>query len=673
MEPTQEADFPSGAVLDDRLARERELDALRIQAAAVAAQQAALTEEETRFEQRRAALDQQEKQLAAHLEEKRRQLLQLQDQVRKARAELHQQKKVHEQRLGAVASDLARERRELTDAQRQAKRERNRLIDLRRHLKHRWHRHWMAERQTLRRSEQAVADARHKLEKESERLRQDKEAFIQERLRFNGDSELSRRQLQDLRAELRQEQKQWREHQAQMQAEMHARALAASQRDTELAEAVSDLDTEKRHWQGTRLHLEREAEGLESRIRNHRRKLLDLEQEIKRLEGVVQARLEEGANDAAAAAVPGVALVIETVPSSNVPAIASVLSLPVECERHEQSVEAESELQDRLATLEQLAGDIADQRLHLAEQWQHLLRARHHWQEEHEAAAAGLETLALRLQEQERGQAGRERGLVVGETSLRQRLAEVTQLRHSLESCQGRLRSRVATWEGERDRLLVDIRAREQLAERRQQSVAAMRARWNKRRRVELERVQTALTAADGLHKDYAVLRDEYFQRQAALEHKERGLAEQALALEQFRLECTGQSEDSPAAEKHLERLRRRWAGLSAAAERTVARERQAIEAEAGRADDHYQQGQKLAREMAALEAKQAEDQTTFEHEQALAEDRYEQMRQDLQSMQAQRDRYERQVAELRDEIDRVARVLLGEDEPATIPLGQAA
>src|SRR5947209_6107387 len=65
-----------------------EQDALRIQAAAVAAQQAGLTEEEGRLDQGRVALQRQEEQLATHLEEKPGQLLELRNQVRAARVAL---------------------------------------------------------------------------------------------------------------------------------------------------------------------------------------------------------------------------------------------------------------------------------------------------------------------------------------------------------------------------------------------------------------------------------------------------------------------------------------------------------------------------------------------------------------------------------------------------------
>ena len=96
-------------------------DALRIQAAAVAAQQAALTEEELRLQQRRLALEKQEAQLAAHLDDRRRRLLELQNKIHTDRAELidglHQEKE-----------DVIKERR--------------RLEELRQRQKQRWREHW---------------------------------------------------------------------------------------------------------------------------------------------------------------------------------------------------------------------------------------------------------------------------------------------------------------------------------------------------------------------------------------------------------------------------------------------------------------------------------------------------------------------------------------------------
>src|SRR5262249_20734934 len=64
------AEVPSA----DVLGADQAVEALRVQAAAVAAQQAALFDEESRLEQRGTALSRQEEQLASHLEQRQREL-----------------------------------------------------------------------------------------------------------------------------------------------------------------------------------------------------------------------------------------------------------------------------------------------------------------------------------------------------------------------------------------------------------------------------------------------------------------------------------------------------------------------------------------------------------------------------------------------------------------------
>ena len=84
--------------------------AVRIQAAAVAAQQSALNEEEMRLEQRRIALDKQEEQLAVHLEERRGRLLQIQEQTRQERETLQAARVAAEEEQAVRAKELQTER-----------------------------------------------------------------------------------------------------------------------------------------------------------------------------------------------------------------------------------------------------------------------------------------------------------------------------------------------------------------------------------------------------------------------------------------------------------------------------------------------------------------------------------------------------------------------------------
>src|SRR5437870_10724395 len=102
--------------------------------------------------------------------------------------------------------DLAQSRRELADGQKHLQAERQRLFDLRKRLKRRFHRHWVGERTAMRLREAEVAKQKRGLEVEGERLQQEKAGLIQLRLRFNAESELSRRTLQVDWQQLRQQQ-----------------------------------------------------------------------------------------------------------------------------------------------------------------------------------------------------------------------------------------------------------------------------------------------------------------------------------------------------------------------------------------------------------------------------------------------------------------------------------
>src|SRR5262249_34251506 len=151
-------------------------------------------------------------------------------------------------------------------------------------LKQRWHRHWMAERQVLRQQEEALAAERRHLEKENERIQQEKDALVQARLRCNGETELARRQLQDGRETLQREQAQWQQQYVCALAELAESERALAQREAALADGERLLEDEKYRWEKGLGLLKRETEGLEARIRNQRRKVVELRQEINLLE-----------------------------------------------------------------------------------------------------------------------------------------------------------------------------------------------------------------------------------------------------------------------------------------------------------------------------------------------------------------------------------------------------
>src|SRR5579884_1149030 len=212
-----------------------ERDALRIQAAAVAAQQAELAEQEAQLRQRRKALERQKEE---------------------------------------VRTALNRERETVQKELQQAGKERRRLIELRKRLKKRWHKHWHAHEAALQRREQDVKEKHAHFEREAEKLQRERVQLMQAQLRFNGEVELERRQLQDEWEQLGLAQQQWETCLNQEQAERSQRLRELDRRKEELAATEQKLSEQRRAAEQLHLQLRKEAEGLEARICNQRLKLL---------------------------------------------------------------------------------------------------------------------------------------------------------------------------------------------------------------------------------------------------------------------------------------------------------------------------------------------------------------------------------------------------------------
>jgi hypothetical protein len=637
----------------------RAKEALRIQVAAVAAQQAALGEEEGRLEERRANLEQQEAQLAAHLEEKHQKLVALHAQVQAARAALKRDRAAYERHVEKVTGDLSVAERDLLERRQQAEAERRRALSLQRRLKERYRRQTQDERAALRQRQRELDVLAQELEKAGERLHQEKAGLAQVCLRFNGEVELRRRQMQDGWDRLRAGEQAGREQRARDDAELDAWQADLERREAEVDEARQALHREREHWQGTRLGLEKEAAGLENRARNQRRKVLEQEQEIQRLEGVLrvlrrQVNPKEGA---AAGAAGGTALI----PAGPAPAPAA-------------PAEAEGGSGRHLAVLEELAGELADQRLQLAEQWGELARAREAWQQEHRVTAAELKALAAGLQEKGLAFLAREKELDEADVAIRRRHGEAAQLRQHLVGWEARLRARELAWEAERDRLLTDLRGREGLAEHNLAALVELRQRWARRRRRELQAVQAERAACEKVRQQYVALRDERRRKSRELEEERSQLGARAVALEEYRKKCLSRAPDQAAAERRIDRLRRRWLAENAAAVRAVQREREALQLEATQIEaghaDLEQRADRFGKEHTTL----AERQAGWEERQAQLEAEQARLRGEVEGLQAQRARSVQEAEALRNEVERIARQLLEEPEdPPARALGQAA
>jgi len=119
------------------------------------------------------------------------------------------------------------------------------------------------------------------------------------------------------------------------------------------------------------------------------------------------------------------------------------------------------------------------------------------------------------------------------------------------------------------------------------------------------------------------------------------------------------------AAEKKIAKLRRQLAALHAEAERRLAERRHGLEVEADRlrAQGHHlnQRAEAAVERESALSIRQTE----WEHHQAVAQREQERQQQELFRLRRQGDITARQRDELKDELDRLIRLLLEDSEPS--------
>jgi pSer/pThr/pTyr-binding forkhead associated (FHA) protein len=619
-----ESDEPSATE-----ARQSERDALRIQAAAVAAQQASLAEEEGQLQQHRKALQRQKEQLAAHLDERRQQLLQLREQARQDRAALKAETEAARLQNEDVRAALSKERESVQKELQQAGKERRRFIELRKRLKKRWRKHWQIHEAALQRRAQELTAEHAKIERVAQSLQGERVQLMQAQLRFNGEVELGRRQLQDEWQQLGLAQQQWEACLNQEQSERAARLRELDRRAAGLAATEQILREHRRRADQLQLSLRKEAEGLDARIRNQRLKLLEQDQQISA--AVSQRAGSVGDGDTSVADASGSA---RRRPEPDVPRV-----------------------------LARLAGDLADQRRHLLEQWQCLLELHHAWEPERSAILAHFETAARELAFHEQRIAVREQTVADGEADLRRRQQGLFEIRCALEAWQARLTARETFLDNERVMLLADVRAREETAEAQVQRLEEMRQRRTRRRSQEIEELRVARAQHEQMRRDYALLWQECQDRRAALIQEHREFAAKALALEQFRQELLGRAEDTPGADKQLERLRRRNLARIQAEERELKRERAALMAETERLDRRAEQ---LIDREQTLDAghedwmKQVAD---WEDRQAAFAELEQHRQQELRHWQLLHEQDERQLIELREEVERIARLLLEEGE----------
>ena len=526
-------------------------DALRIQTAAVAAQQIALDEEEARLRERRQALQQQEEQLAAHLAEKQRQIQLWSDYTKSERDTLRKQKADHEKQVAEVEQELTRTRQQLHQQQQKVAEEKQRIDKVYQRLRQRWHKQWGAEKEKVHSEGQRLQTKAEAIE-EAHRQLEVKAAILREEIaRFKSEREAGLHELDEGRLSLENAQQTWRRRRTRERLAIKAKLREIEEANAQLQEARQLLMDDKDAWRRQQRNFETELQNLNRRIIHQRSRVQKHEDEIARLDRLMRERRNE----------------IARLPQDDSDPLASAANAP------DPGLSAEHAA--RIAEIEQLNGELADQRVHLLEQYHRLIQVQESWNAQREQAAGQLEELAQRLIEQEQQLAERDEQAIAAEEKLRERHEEIEVMRQEIQVWRAQMRARDKASADEHGRLLLAVREKESLLQQEIDSLAKLRQRWKDRRQEELEQVQATRGLLEQQQKEVAALRSELYAKLQEIEEQKRIITEKALALEQYKQQTLGRTKD-PIAEKRVERLRRRWLAVNAALIRNAKTEHEA-------------------------------------------------------------------------------------------------
>src|SRR5262249_36754314 len=158
--------------------------------------------------------------------------------------------------------------------------ERRRFVELRKRLKKRWRKHWHAHEADLRRREGELEAGRAQLQHAEEKLQREQVRLTQARLRHSGEVELEHRKMQDEWQQLGLAQQQWEACLNHEQSERALRLCDLERRAATLTAMERGVAEQRQLLEQLQLKLRKEADGLESRIRNQRLKLIEQEKRL---------------------------------------------------------------------------------------------------------------------------------------------------------------------------------------------------------------------------------------------------------------------------------------------------------------------------------------------------------------------------------------------------------
>ena len=369
-------------------------------------------------------------------------------------------------------------------------------------------------------------------------MREREEAFAGEVLRINTERELGVRSLREGRDSLNKEKDAWRRRRSQEYLALKSRARELDAKHIKVQQVRDLLAQEKFAWEKQHEGLKKELHGLDTRIVHQRLRVQEQQEELARLDAALRQRTAQIAQ-----------------PLENGASAGNDVPEAPEIENH-------GEVSRLSSNLDRLAGELADQRAHLIEQYQYLSEIHNAWQQQRDNAATELEILGKRLMDEEQALAERERNASNMEEQIQERTHEIDAIRQELQVWRDQLQVRDHAFAQQHQKETMLLRQHQVLLQEQLASLATLRQRWNLRRQNEIEHLHAERVILAQELKETQNRRLVLFEAGRQVDEEKRILAEKALALEQYRQEVFVRAKD-PTAQRRVERLRRRWLTLN--------------------------------------------------------------------------------------------------------------
>jgi hypothetical protein len=614
---------------------------------------------EFHLKEREEALHEQERQLAAVLTARQKQVEHLLDDLAAGREALRQEKVAHH----ATAAEVKRMKVEAVRDRKLAGEDRAKGRAAYSKFLARLKKRWAAEKN-------ALAGGRADILAERERLEADREAFAAERRSFVTDAELYKRRLTDAWERVADGHRRLLADRAAAEEAIRVQEEAVAVREVAVGSADKTATETRDKLRKESETLLAEVTGLESRAFHLNLKVQELEQ-------------------ARAAATAGLAVATAAgADTHHLPAVEIVAPVPLD-RRRDKSLEqllAEIHAKEHELVKEQqavakakaafdgLAKDLADQRAVLAGQFAKLAAAGELWHRAETVTVRELEDLARSVDRREKAVSAREHAGVRADEDRLNRQQELVQFRLKLEGWQTGLTAHEAGWYATKDKAEVELDHKREHVAKCEHALSTMATEW----------AQAWKAERDALKARYATFLDDQAllqARSADLERRATDVTQQAAKLAAAAVAVENAKADlahaagAAKAEKRVRVARKGWEKHFIKAGKDLDTRRAAALAATGTLEEKYREIQHALAVLGERTAAAVDHKRTTDLAKAKAARDTGDKAVILSIETARRKRAEREVEELRGEVERVAKVLLTTEVPVeeVVTLAKAA